>query len=95
MKIKNQAVSQNRKKVAPKPFWLANKENTSQNECQPQPKHMMRSKSTFGDDITKRSNETTMSVSRKSVKKVEMHVVLPDFLKKPSGIDVLAAPYEE
>jgi hypothetical protein len=95
MKIKNQAVSQKRSKATPSAFWHANKENNSQSEYQPPSKNMARSKSTFGDDITKRSNESTMSVSRRSVRKVGIHVVLPDFLKKPSGIDVLVAPYEE
>lgn len=94
MKIKNPAVSQNRRKNICKPFWLANKENTVKDEWQPQSKHLLRSKSTFGEDVTKRSNETTMSVSRRSTKKVEMRVLLPDFLKKPSGMDVFTTPYE-
>ena len=80
--------------MAPRQFWVANKENMLRNDYQPS-KHIIRTINTFGDDITKRSNETTMSESKKSTKKVEMKVALPDFLKKRSGIDVLAEPYEE
>lgn len=74
---------------------ISNKENLAVSEKKREYKGMLRSKATFGEDITKRVNEPNNERFNFTLSTSENKILVPQHLATPTPFNQEIAPYEE